>query len=129
MVGLGRMGASMVRRLAQAGHRCVVYDMSPEAVASVAQATGAVGTGSLAEFREDANDAADGVVDGSGGVVDETLKKLVPMLESDDVIIDGGNSYYHDDIRRAAELKAKGHSIMWTRERAAECGDRAADTA
>ena len=108
MVGLGRMGASMVRRLAQAGHRCVVYDMSPEAVASVAQATGAVGTGSLAEFVKTLMMPRTVWLMVPAGVVDETLKKLVPMLESDDVIIDGGNSYYHDDIRRAAELKAKG---------------------
>jgi 6-phosphogluconate dehydrogenase len=98
----------MVRRLAQAGHRCVVYDMSPEAVASVAQATGAVGTGSLAEFVKTLMMPRTVWLMVPAGVVDETLKKLVPMLESDDVIIDGGNSYYHDDIRRAAELKAKG---------------------
>jgi 6-phosphogluconate dehydrogenase len=98
----------MVRRLAQAGHRCVVYDMSAEAVASVAKARGAVGTGSLAEFVKTlARPRTVGLMV-PAGVVDETLKKLVPLLETDDVVIDGGNSYYHDDIRRAAELKAKG---------------------
>jgi 6-phosphogluconate dehydrogenase len=108
MVGLGRMGASMVRRLAQAGHRCVVYDMSAEAVASVAKARGAVGTGSLAEFVKTLARPRTVWLMVPAGVVDETLKKLVPLLETDDVVIDGGNSYYHDDIRRAAELKAKG---------------------
>jgi 6-phosphogluconate dehydrogenase len=108
MVGLGRMGASMVRRLAQAGHRCVVYDMSAEAVASVAKATGAVGTGSLTEFVKTLAKPRTVWLMVPAGVVDETLKKLVPLLETDDVIIDGGNSYYHDDVRRAVELKTKG---------------------
>jgi 6-phosphogluconate dehydrogenase len=108
MVGLGRMGASMVRRLAQAGHRCVVYDMSAEAVASVAKETGAVGTGSLAEFVKTLARPRTVWLMIPAGIVDETLKKLAPLLETDDVVIDGGNSYYHDDVRRALELKAKG---------------------
>ena len=107
MVGLGRMGASMVRRLLQAGHRCVVYDMSQEAVAAVVK-VGAVGTGSLAEFVQTLARPRAVWLMVPAGVVDATLAKLVPMLEPDDVVIDGGNSYYHDDIRRAAELKAKG---------------------
>ncbi len=107
MIGLGRMGASMVRRLAQAGHRCVVYDMSAEAVAAVVK-VGAVGTGSLAEFVQTLKRPRTVWLMVPAGVVDATLAKLVPMLEPDDVVIDGGNSYYHDDIRRAAELKAKG---------------------
>jgi 6-phosphogluconate dehydrogenase len=97
-----------VRRLAQAGHRCAVYDMSAEAVAAVAKATGAVGTASLAELVKTLARPRTVWLMVPAGVVDETLKKLVPLLETDDVIIDGGNSYYHDDIRRAAELKAKG---------------------
>jgi 6-phosphogluconate dehydrogenase len=108
MIGLGRMGASMVRRLAQARHRCVVYDMSAEAVSAVAKATGAVGTGSLAEFVKKLARPRTVWLMIPAGIVDETLKKLVPLLETDDVIIDGGNSYYHDDVRRAVELKAKG---------------------
>ena len=107
MIGLGRMGASMVRRLAQAGHRCVVYDMSPEAVAASVQ-VGAVGTASLAEFVQTLARPRTVWLMVPAGVVDGTLKQLVPMLEPDDVVIDGGNSYYHDDIRRAAELKKKG---------------------
>jgi 6-phosphogluconate dehydrogenase len=98
----------MVRRLAQAGHRCVVYDMSAEAVSAVAKATGAVGTGSLAEFVKKLARPRTVWLMIPAGIVDETLKKLVPLLETDDVIIDGGNSYYHDDVRRAVELKAKG---------------------
>jgi 6-phosphogluconate dehydrogenase len=101
------MGASMVRRLAQAGHRCVVYDMSAEAVAASVQ-VGAVGTGSLAEFVKTLARPRTVWLMVPAGVVDATLAKLVPMLEPDDVVIDGGNSYYHDDIRRAAELKKKG---------------------
>jgi 6-phosphogluconate dehydrogenase len=82
--------------------------MSAEAVAAVAKATGAVGTGSLAEFvKKLARPRAVWLMI-PAGIVDETLKKLVPLLETDDVIVDGGNSYYHDDVRRAAELKAKG---------------------
>jgi len=107
MVGLGRMGASMVRRLLQAGHRCVVYDMSTQAVATSVQ-LGAVGTGSLAELVKTLERPRTVWLMVPAGVVDETLKNLVPLLEVDDVIIDGGNSYYHDDIRRAVELKAKG---------------------
>jgi 6-phosphogluconate dehydrogenase len=98
----------MVRRLAQARHRCVVYDMSAEAVAAVAKATGAVGTGSLAEFVKKLARPRTVWLMIPAAIVDETLKKLVPLLETDDVVIDGGNSYYHDDIRRAVELKAKG---------------------
>ena len=107
MVGLGRMGASMVRRLLQAGHHCVVYDMSADAVAASVK-LGAVGTGSLAELVQKLARPRTVWLMVPAGVVDEELKKLVPLLEVDDVIIDGGNSYYHDDIRRAVELKAKG---------------------
>ncbi len=106
MVGLGRMGASMVRRLLQAGHRCVVYDMSAEAVAASVQ-LGAVGSGSLAELVQKLEKPRTVWLMVPAGVVDGTLTDLVPVLEADDVVIDGGNSYYHDDVRRAVELKAK----------------------
>jgi len=107
MIGLGRMGASMVLRLQRAGHHCVVYDMSPDAVqASVAQ--GARGAGSLQEFVKALARPRAIWLMVPAGVVDETLAKLVPLLEPEDILIDGGNSYYHDDIRRAGELKAKG---------------------
>ncbi len=107
MIGLGRMGASMVLRLQRTGHHCVVYDMSAAAVqASVAQ--GATGTGSLEEFVKAMQTPRAIWLMVPAGVVDGTLDKLVPLLEAGDIVIDGGNSYYHDDIRRAAELKAKG---------------------
>jgi 6-phosphogluconate dehydrogenase len=107
MIGLGRMGASMVVRLEKAGHHCVVYDMSQKAVqSSVAQ--GATGTGSLEEFVKTLAKPRAIWLMVPAGVVDETLDKLVPLLEPDDIIIDGGNSYYHDDIRRYNELKPKG---------------------
>jgi len=106
MVGLGRMGASMVRRLLQAGHRCVVYDMSAEAVAA-SEKLGAVGAGSLAELVQKLERPRTVWMMVPAGVVDEELENLVPLLDADDVVIDGGNSYYHDDIRRAVELKAK----------------------
>lgn len=107
MIGLGRMGASMVRRLEQKGHQCVVYDMSPAAVqASVQQ--GATGTASLEEFVKTLKRPRTVWLMVPAGAVDETLHRLVPLLETDDVVIDGGNSYYRDDIRRAKELKAVG---------------------
>jgi len=107
MIGLGRMGASMVMRLQQKGHHCVVYDMSPDAVAaSVKQ--GATGTSSLEEFVRTLKKPRTAWIMVPAGVVDATLRELVPLLEADDVVIDGGNSYYRDDIRRAKELKSKG---------------------
>jgi 6-phosphogluconate dehydrogenase len=107
MIGLGRMGASMVQRLEKAGHHCVVYDMSQQAV-QAATKTGATGTGSLEEFVKALQTPRAVWLMVPAGVVDETLDKLVPLLAPDDVIIDGGNSYYHDDIRRAGEMKDKG---------------------
>jgi 6-phosphogluconate dehydrogenase len=107
MIGLGRMGASMVLRLQRAGHHCVVYDTSAEAVQASVKA-GAAGTGSLEEFVKMLQKPRALWLMVPAGVVDATLDKLVPLLEAEDVIIDGGNSYYHDDIRRAAELKPKG---------------------
>ncbi|HEV2646410.1 MAG TPA: decarboxylating 6-phosphogluconate dehydrogenase [Acidobacteriaceae bacterium] len=107
MVGLGRMGASMVLRLQRAGHKCVVFDMSAAAVeASVKQ--GATGAASLEEFVQKLEAPRAVWLMVPAGVVDETLEKLVPLLEKDDIVIDGGNSYYHDDIRRYKELKPKG---------------------
>ena len=107
MIGLGRMGASMVVRLEKAGHNCIVYDMSAQAVAaSVKQ--GATGAGSLEEFVQKLQKPRAVWLMVPAGVVDETLDKLLPLLEKDDIVIDGGNSYYHDDIRRAKELKEKG---------------------
>src|ERR1700677_909823 len=107
MIGLGRMGANMVRRLTKAGHKCVVYDLHADAVQALVK-EGAVGTASLEELvgKLQAPRAVWMMV--PAGVVDPTLKGLIPLLAKDDAIIDGGNSYYHDDLHRSAELKPKG---------------------
>ncbi len=107
MIGLGRMGINMVRRLMKAGHQCVVYDIHSEAVAAIAR-EGANGATSLKEFVSKLKGPRAIWMMVPAGVVDSTLEGLIPLLESDDVLIDGGNSYYHDDIRRAADLKPKG---------------------
>src|ERR1700691_4954182 len=107
MIGLGRMGNNMVVRLMRAGHQCVVYDVHPEAVQSLAK-EGAVGANSLEDFVKKLKPPRAAWMMVPAGVVDATLKGLTPLLESGDVVIDGGNPYYHDDIRRAAELKPKG---------------------
>jgi 6-phosphogluconate dehydrogenase len=107
MIGLGRMGNNMVRRLMRAGHTCVVYDIHPDSVAAIAK-EGAVGAASLKEMKEKLKAPRAIWMMVPAGVVDATLEGLIPLLENDDVVIDGGNSYYHDDIHRAADLKSKG---------------------
>ena len=107
MIGLGRMGANMVRRLMKAGHRCVVYDVSPDTVQGLAK-EGGVGAASLADFVGKLAKPRNVWLMVPAAIVDRTLVDLVPLLERDDVVIDGGNSYYHDDIRRAKELGPKG---------------------
>jgi 6-phosphogluconate dehydrogenase len=107
MIGLGRMGTNMVRRLMRAGHQCVVYDLHPEAGQALAK-EGAVATTSLDEFAQKLKKPRAVWMMVPAAAVDPTLKALVPVLERDDVIIDGGNSYYHDDTRRNAELASKG---------------------
>jgi 6-phosphogluconate dehydrogenase len=107
MVGLGRMGANMVRRLINGGHECVVFDMSPKAVADLARDK-AVAAASLADLvRKLAKPRAVWLMV-PAAVVDKTIVDLVPHLESGDILIDGGNSYYVDDIRRAQQLASKG---------------------
>jgi len=107
MIGLGRMGTNMVRRLQKAGHHCVVYDVNAETVQALVK-EGAVGATSLEDFAKKLKLPRAIWMMVPAAVVDPTLKTLVPLLERDDVVIDGGNSYYHDDIRRAAELKPQG---------------------
>ncbi|MGH7301123.1 MAG: phosphogluconate dehydrogenase (NAD(+)-dependent, decarboxylating), partial [Candidatus Rokuibacteriota bacterium] len=107
MIGLGRMGANMVRRLRQAGHDCVVYDIHAEAVQALAR-EGATGATSLPAFVKALARPRAVWVMVPAGAVDQTIESLVPRLERDDVVIDGGNSHYHDDIRRAGELGARG---------------------
>jgi 6-phosphogluconate dehydrogenase len=107
MIGLGRMGANMVLRLLRGGHSCVVYDRSPEAVAKLAQ-QGATGAASLDEFVKKLNRPRAVWLMVPAAVVDASIQDLIPRLDKDDILIDGGNSYYIDDIRRAKELRAKG---------------------
>ncbi len=107
MIGLGRMGANMVRRLQQGGHTCVAYDHTPAHVKAMA-AFGARGVSSTAELVEAL--AAPRVVwiMVPAAVVDSVIEELAPLLSAGDILIDGGNSNYRDDIRRAAALRAKG---------------------
>jgi len=107
MIGLGRMGNNMAQRLRRAGHQCVVYDIHPEAVAAQVK-DGAIGATSLQDFFSKLKKPRAVWLMVPAAVVDPTLKALAPLLENDDVVIDGGNSYYHDDVRRAAELIQKG---------------------
>ena len=107
MIGLGRMGANMVRRLLRGGHECVVYDMSAQAVEELAKEK-AVGTASLADFTKNLTKPRAVWLMVPAGVVDKTIADLLPHLERGDILIDGGNSYYIDDIRRAKELAPKG---------------------
>ena len=107
MVGLGRMGANMVRRLMRGGHQCVVFDMSPKAVEDLTKES-ATGSSSMQDLlRKLAKPRAVWLMV-PAGVVDQTIASLSPHLESGDILIDGGNSYYIDDIRRAKELAARG---------------------
>ncbi len=97
MIGLGRMGTNMVRRLLRAGHRCVVYDLMPDAVRALVKA-GAIGTSSLEDFAHKLKGPRAVWMMVPAAVVDPTLKALIPFLECDDVIIDGGNSYWLLDL-------------------------------
>jgi 6-phosphogluconate dehydrogenase len=103
MIGLGRMGANMVRRLIKKGHNCVVFDRSPKVVDDLVQEK-ATGTASLAELVEELAKPRAIWLMVPAAVVDDTIADLLPHLEAGDILIDGGNSYYVDDIRRAKEL-------------------------
>jgi 6-phosphogluconate dehydrogenase len=107
MIGLGRMGANMVRRLMRADHDLVVYNRSPAPVQELV-GEGATGSGSLAELVGKLETPRFVWLMVPAGVVDRTLDDLVPLLSPGDTVIDGGNSYYHDDMRRAKDLAAKG---------------------
>src|SRR5712675_1992402 len=111
MIGLGRMGANMVRRLLKGGHECVVFDMSATAVSELAKEK-AIGSASLAEFAKKLAKPRAVWLMVPAGVVDKSIADLLPHLESGDILIDGGNSYYIDDIRRAKELEPKGIHYM-----------------
>jgi 6-phosphogluconate dehydrogenase len=107
MVGLGRMGANMVRRLARNGHECVVFDRSPQVVQDLAQEKGVGGSSSLADFVSKLTAPRAIWLMIPAAVVDDTIAEIVPHLQAGDILIDGGNSYYIDDIRRAKELAPK----------------------
>src|SRR5262249_45781780 len=107
MIGLGRMGANMVRRLLKSGHQCVVFDRSEKAVAALVKEK-ATGTASLAEFVKGLTKPRAVWLMVPVGAVDKAIADLLPHLERGDILIDGGNSYYIDDIRRAKELAPKG---------------------
>ena len=106
MIGLGRMGANMVRRLIRKGHDCVVFDRSPQVVNDLAKEN-AVGSGSLADLVKKLQKPRALWLMVPAAVVDQTIADLLPYLEAGDVLTDGGNSYYVDDIRRAKELAPK----------------------
>jgi 6-phosphogluconate dehydrogenase len=110
MIGLGRMGANMVRRLIHKGHNCVVFDRSPQAVSDLVKEK-ATGSASLAEFVKKLEKPRAIWLMVPAGVVDSTIADLIPHLESGDILLDGGNSYYIDDIRRAHELAPKIHYV------------------
>ena len=107
MIGLGRMGSNMVQRLLKAGHQCVVYDSHPQAMQELV-AKGAASSANLQEFAGKLTTPRAVWMMVPAAAVDSVLASLVPVLAPGDIVIDGGNSYYHDDIRRAVELKPKG---------------------
>ncbi len=106
MIGLGRMGANMVRRLLRHDHQCVVFDTSPKAVQELVAAK-AVGASSVADLASKLAKPRAVWLMVPAAVVDKAIADLVPHLEPGDILIDGGNSYYIDDIRRAKELAAR----------------------
>jgi 6-phosphogluconate dehydrogenase len=111
MIGLGRMGANMVRRLLRHGHSCVVYDRSAKAVEDLTKEK-ATGAGSLAEFVKKLEKPRAIWLMVPAAVVDQSIADLLPLVEAGDILIDGGNSYYIDDIRRAKELAARQINYM-----------------
>ena len=110
MIGLGRMGANMVRRLINKGHNCVVFDRSTQAVSELVKDK-AIGSASLADFVKKLETPRAIWLMVPAAVVDQTIADLLPHLDAGDILIDGGNSYYIDDIRRAKELSPKFHYV------------------
>jgi 6-phosphogluconate dehydrogenase len=107
MIGLGRMGADMARRLIKGGHECVVYDRNTETVAAL-EKDGATGVETIEDLTSGLARPRAVWMMVPAGVVDEVIGAIAPFLEQDDIVIDGGNSYYRDDIRRSRELREKG---------------------
>src|SRR2546423_5660789 len=112
MIGLGRMGANMVRRLMRGGHECVVFDLSADNVKQIA-GEGPTGSDSLDDFIAKLNQPrAVWIMVPAGEATESTVNQLADRLEPGDIIIDGGNSYFKDDARRALELKPKGLNYL-----------------
>src|SRR5262249_30248174 len=107
MIGLGRMGANLVRRLMRDGHTCVVYDVSADTVAEL-EAEGATGSHSLEEFVQKLEKPRAAWVMVPAAITGRIVDQLVALMEAGDLVIDGGNSYYRDDVDRAARLEAGG---------------------
>ena len=124
MIGLGRMGANMVRRLEKNGHQCVVFDRIPQRSAALAN-EGATGASSIDDFVKKLNKPRAIWLMVPAAVVDGTLHELASKLDAGDIVIDGGNSYYIDDIRRAKELSAKGIHYVDVRHQRRRLGPRA----
>ena len=122
MIGLGRMGANMVRRLLEGGHQCVVFDRSPKAVEELVAGQGASGASSLADFVKKLQTPRAVWLMVPAAVVDETIADLLPLLEPGDILIDGGNSYYVDDIRRAQGARREGHPLRRRRHQRRRLG-------
>jgi 6-phosphogluconate dehydrogenase len=107
MVGLGRMGANLVRRLMRSGHECVVYDVNADPV-RLLEGEGAIGTGSLEDFVNKLSEPRAAWVMVPAAFAESTTDALADLMQDGDIVIDGGNSYYRDDIDRAKELKTRG---------------------
>src|SRR3954454_7922902 len=117
IVGLGRMGANIARRLMRDGHRCVVYDVNADVVSSLA-GEGAEGAASLEELAQKMTPPrAVWVMVPAGDITEKTVAGVAGVLEAGDAIIDGGNTYYRDDIRRAGALSGRGIDYL-------DCGTR-----
>ena len=124
MVGLGRMGANMTRRLMRGGHQLVVSDLSPDAVKQLG-GEGATGSASLEDLIAKLTPPrAVWIMVPAGGPTEATVQKLAQRMQAGDAIIDGGNSYFKDDVRRANELKSQGHSLHRRRHQRRRLGIR-----
>jgi len=110
MIGLGRMGANMARRVIRKGHQCVVFDKSPKSIRELAREK-ALGSTSLADLVAKLTPPRAVWLMVPAAVVDDAIGELLPLLQPGDIVVDGGNSYYVDDIRRAKELAS--HSIHY----------------
>src|SRR5260370_38255889 len=122
MIGLGRMGANMVRRLMRGGHECVVFDLSADNVRQLA-GEGAAGSNSLDDFISKLKKPrAVWIMVPAGNATEKTVNDLAARMEADDIIIDGGNSNYKDDARRAIALRDKKINYVTLGQRAGACG-------